>query len=44
VGFAISRVDEAEAQEIFSYIQQIGELEELEDQAAAVADPREAAP
>jgi len=25
VGFAISRVDEAEAQEIFSYIRQIGE-------------------
>ncbi len=27
VGFAISRVDEAEAQEIFSYLQQIGEAE-----------------
>jgi hydrogenase expression/formation protein HypC len=27
VGFAISRVDEAEAQEIFSYLQQIGESE-----------------
>jgi hydrogenase expression/formation protein HypC len=25
VGFAISRVDEAEAREIFSYLQQIGE-------------------
>jgi hydrogenase expression/formation protein HypC len=30
VGFAISRVDEAEAQEIFRYIEQIGELSELE--------------
>ncbi len=27
VGFALSRVDEAEAQEIFSYLQQIGEAE-----------------
>jgi hydrogenase expression/formation protein HypC len=31
VGFAISRVDEAEAEEIFRYIEQIGELSELED-------------
>ena len=31
VGFAISRVDEAEAQEIFRYIEQIGEFSELED-------------
>jgi hydrogenase expression/formation protein HypC len=28
VGFAISRVDEAEAQEIFSYLEQIGQAEE----------------
>ena len=28
VGFAISRVDEEEAEEIFSYLQQIGEAEE----------------
>ena len=27
VGFAISRVDEAEAQEIFSYLDQIGQLD-----------------
>jgi hydrogenase expression/formation protein HypC len=27
VGFAISRIDEAEAQEIFSYLQQIAEVE-----------------
>ncbi len=26
VGFAISRVDEAEAQEIFSYLDEIGEM------------------
>ena len=31
VGFAISQIDEAEAQEIFSYIEQIGEFAELED-------------
>ena len=31
VGFAISRIDEEEAQEIFSYLEQIGELAELED-------------
>jgi hydrogenase expression/formation protein HypC len=31
VGFAISRIDEAEAQEIFGYLEQIGELSELED-------------
>ena len=31
VGFAISRVDEEEAAEIFEYIKQIGELSELED-------------
>jgi hydrogenase expression/formation protein HypC len=30
VGFAISTVDEKEAQEVFDYLQQIGELWELE--------------
>jgi hydrogenase expression/formation protein HypC len=30
VGFAISKIDEQEAQEIFRYIEQIGELAELE--------------
>jgi hydrogenase expression/formation protein HypC len=30
VGFAISKIDEAEASEIFSFIEQIGELSELE--------------
>jgi hydrogenase expression/formation protein HypC len=28
VGFAISRIDEAEAQEIFSYLEEIGGIEE----------------
>lgn len=31
VGFAISIVDEAEAQEVFEYLRQIGEFEELEE-------------
>jgi hydrogenase expression/formation protein HypC len=49
VGFAISIVDEAEAQEIFSYIEQIGELGELEQAeaegaAAPTDEDREAAP
>ena len=49
VGFAISRIDEQEAQEIFSYIQQIEELSDLEDSdlpgaAAAVRSTQESAP
>ena len=31
VGFALSQVDEAEAQKIFAYLKQMGELGELED-------------
>ncbi len=31
VGFAISRIDEQEAREIFSYIEQIDQLAELQD-------------
>ena len=31
VGFAISRIDEEEAAEIFSYIEQIGELSDMSD-------------
>ena len=31
VGFAISRIDEQEAAEIFDYIRQIGALDELDD-------------
>lgn len=34
VGFAISKVDEAEAQQVFRYLKSIGELEELELEAA----------
>lgn len=30
VGFAISRVDEEEAQEVFRFLEQMGELAELE--------------
>jgi hydrogenase expression/formation protein HypC len=29
VGFAISRIDEAEALQVFDYLRQIGELDEL---------------
>lgn len=45
VGFAISQVDEAEAQEIFSYLEQIGELGEAMDGAspAELDSPGEAA-
>jgi hydrogenase expression/formation protein HypC len=31
VGFAISKIDEQEAREIFSYIEQIDQLAELQD-------------
>ena len=31
VGFALSKVDEAEAQKVFEYLKKIGELGELED-------------
>lgn len=47
VGFAISRIDEEEAAEIFSYIEQIGELSDLQDDAlptAAVDPPAENSP
>jgi hydrogenase expression/formation protein HypC len=30
VGFALNTVDEAEAQEVFRYLREMGELEELE--------------
>ena len=32
VGFALSKVDEAEAQKVFEYLKQMGELGELEDE------------
>ena len=31
VGFALSKVDEVEAQKVFEYLKQMGELGELED-------------
>ncbi len=31
VGFAISTIEESEAQEVFEYLRQLGELAELED-------------
>jgi hydrogenase expression/formation protein HypC len=34
VGFAISRIDEAEARKVFKYLEEIGELLELQDEAA----------
>ena len=34
VGFAISTIDEAEAQEVFEYLRQMGELAELEENGA----------
>ena len=33
VGFALSKVDEAEAQKVFEYVKQMGELGELEEQS-----------
>ncbi len=35
VGFAISRLDEEEAQRVFEYARQIGELEQLRNAATA---------
>jgi hydrogenase expression/formation protein HypC len=35
VGFALSQLDQSEAEEIFSYLQQIGEALELETQVAS---------
>jgi len=31
VGFALSKVDEAEAQKVFEYLQQMGELGEIQE-------------
>ena len=33
VGFALSKVDEEEAQKVFQYLKQIGELDELKEPA-----------
>jgi hydrogenase expression/formation protein HypC len=40
VGFAISRVDEREAEEIFSYLDQIGQID-AQDEAGAAGDTAE---
>jgi hydrogenase expression/formation protein HypC len=40
VGFAISKLDEIEAQEIFSYIDQIGEFSELDESFDAMPPDR----
>jgi hydrogenase expression/formation protein HypC len=39
VGFSISRLDEAEALKIFSYLEEIGELNQLEPSAGAGGNP-----
>ena len=39
VGFALSRVDEAEANQVFEYLREMQELTELEDSGAGVAPP-----
>ena len=36
VGFALSRVDEAEAQQVFAYLREMQELSELEPSGAGV--------
>jgi len=33
VGFALSKVDEAEAQKVFEYLKQMGELGEIEEKS-----------
>ncbi len=40
VGFAISQIDEEEAAEIFSYIEQIGELSDMSDPFDDPAPPQ----
>ena len=39
VGFALSKVDEAEAMQVFEYLKQMGELSELEDAKPAPPAP-----
>ena len=39
VGFALSRIDEAEAQEVFRILEEMGEAGEAEGAAPAGADP-----
>jgi hydrogenase expression/formation protein HypC len=46
VGFALSRVDEEEAKQVFEYLRQMEELSELQDSGAGVspANPRASPP
>ena len=46
VGFALSRLDEAEAQQVFEYLRQMEELSELTDSGAGLspASPRASPP
>ena len=44
VGFALSRVDEAEAKQVFGYLREMEELSELEPDGAAVPAPNQNAP
>ena len=44
VGFALSRVDEAEAQQVFEYLREMQELTELEDGGAGLAPANPGAP
>jgi hydrogenase expression/formation protein HypC len=37
VGFALSRVDESEAQQVFEYLRQMQELSDLEDSGAGIS-------
>jgi hydrogenase expression/formation protein HypC len=44
VGMALSKVDEEEAKEIFSYLDQMGELEELNPEGSEVQSRPDAMP
>jgi hydrogenase expression/formation protein HypC len=44
VGFAIGTVDAAEAERVFEYIREMGELAELEASDAGASDPGECEP
>jgi hypothetical protein len=44
VGFALSRVDEEEAQKVFGYLREMEELSELEEEKSAGAGPAPSQP
>jgi hydrogenase expression/formation protein HypC len=44
VGFAISRLDEEEAQKVFEYLRQMEDLSELQEPAPAESGPKPGAP